>query len=147
MLSDKLFRFRAKAGQLDSAYLVAALRAKACRAQIESSTNGASSSMQNIGQPVLRELWLTVPPLAEQQAIVAHIAKEAHPLNEAIARLEREIEFLLEFRTRVVTDIVTGQLDVRVAAGQLSDAAVEQGAEAGDETEDHESTDEEAAEA
>lgn len=145
ILSDKLFRFRAKADQFDSAYLVAALRAKACRAQIESSTNGASSSMQNIGQPVLRELWLAVPPLAEQQAIVAHIAKEAHPLNEAIARLEREIEFLLEFRIRVVTDIMTGQLDVRAAAGQLSDAAAEP--EAGDETEDHESTDEEAAEA
>ncbi len=147
MLSDKLFRFRAKADQFDSAYLVAALRAKACRAQIESSTNGASSSMQNIGQSVLRELWLAVPPLAEQQAIVTHIAQEARPLNKAIARLEREIELLLEYRTRVVTDIVTGQLDVRAAAGQLSDAAAELEAEAGDEAEDHESTDEEAAEA
>jgi len=147
MLSDKLFRFRAKADQFDPAYLVAALRAKACRAQIESSTNGASSSMQNIGQSVLRELWLAVPPLAEQQAIVAHIAQEARPLNEAIARLEREIELLLEYRTRVVTDIVTGQLDVLAAAGQLSDAAAEFEAEAGDEAEDHESTDEEATEA
>ena len=103
--------------------------------------------MQNIGQSVLRELWLAVPPLAEQQAIVAHIAQEARPLNEAIARLEREIELLLEYRTRVVTDIVTGQLDVRAAAGQLSDAAAEFEAEAGDEAEDHESTDEEATEA
>lgn len=147
MLSDKLFRFRAKADQFDSAFLVAALRAKACRVQIESSTNGASSSMQNIGQSVLRELWLAVPPLAEQQAVVAHIAQEARPLNEAIARLEREIELHLEYRTRVVTDIVTGQLDVRAAAGQLSDAAAEFEAEAGDEAEDHESIDEEAAEA
>ena len=36
-----------------------------------------------------------------------------------IARLEREIELLREYRTRLVADVVTGKLDVREAAARL----------------------------
>ena len=145
ILSDKLFRFRAKQEHFVPAYLVLALRSKTSRAQIESSTNGASSSMQNIGQVVLKNLWLAVPPVAEQQAIVAHLAAETRPLNEAAARLERDIELLREYRSRLVAELVTGKLDVRGAAARLPDeevAAIE--AEPDD---DEKLIDEEAAEA
>jgi type I restriction enzyme S subunit len=40
-------------------------------------------------------------------------------LDTALARLEREIELLREYRTRLVADVVTGKLDVRPAARQL----------------------------
>ena len=148
ILSDKLFRFRAKGDCFDAAFLVAALRAKASRAQIESSTNGASSSMQNIGQAVLRNLWLAVPPMSEQQAIIAHIATEVRPVDEALARLESEIDLLREYRTRLVTDVVTGKLDVRDAAARLPDDATP-GLDAAttDEADDPELIDEEATEA
>ena len=39
--------------------------------------------------------------------------------NTAIARLEREITLLREYRTRLVADVVTGKLDVREGARQL----------------------------
>ena len=148
ILSDKLFRFRAKGKLFDSAFLVLALRAKASRAQIESSTNGASSSMQNIGQAVLKNLWLAVPSVVEQQAIVEQVAIQVRPLNEAILRLEREIELLREYRSRLVADIVTGKLDVREAAACLSeDATAGIESEPTDETDDPELIDEEATEA
>jgi len=38
-------------------------------------------------------------------------------------RLEREIELLREYRTRLVADVVTGKLDVSEAAGRLLDEA------------------------
>ena len=38
------------------------------------------------------------------------------PSNVAVDRLEREIELLREYRTRLVADVVTGKLDVREAA-------------------------------
>lgn len=123
ILSDKLFRFRAKGEHFDSTFLVLALRAKASRAQIESSTNGASSSMQNIGQGVLKNLWLAVPPVEEQRAIVERITIETRPLNDAISRLEREISLLREYRSRLVADVVTGKLDVREAAARLPEGA------------------------
>jgi type I restriction enzyme S subunit len=61
-------------------------------------------------------LWC---PIAEQRKIVAHITSESAPLNTAITRLEREIELLREYRTRLVADVVTGKLDVREAACEL----------------------------
>jgi type I restriction enzyme S subunit len=81
-------------------------------------------------------LWC---PIKEQKNIVAHIASESAPLSSAIARLEREIDLLREYRTRLVADVVTGKLDVREAAARLPDeappAAAEDDADLSDETE------------
>ena len=41
--------------------------------------------------------------------------------NIAIARTEREIALMREYRTRLTADIVTGKLDVREAAAKLPD--------------------------
>jgi type I restriction enzyme S subunit len=119
ILCDKLFRFRALADCFDSKYLVLLLRSSPSRVQIESSTSGASSSMQNIGQGVLKNLWVAVPPVAEQLEIVQRIVADTQPLTTAIARLEREIELLREYGTRLVAEIVTGALDVRDVASRM----------------------------
>jgi len=67
-------------------------------------------------------------------------------MNVVISRLEREIELLREYRTRLVADVVTGKLDVREAAARLPEEApldtIEDDPELGDETE---TADEEAA--
>ena len=39
------------------------------------------------------------------------------------SRLEREIELLREYRTRLIADVVTGKLDVREAAARLPQEA------------------------
>ena len=139
ILCDKLFRFRTKSDCFNSKFLVLALRAKPSRAQIESSTNGASSSMQNIGQGVLKNLWVSMPAVAEQDRIVKHISVATQPVSAAISRLEREIELLREYRIRLVADVVTGKLDVREAAARLPDEAapdrVEDDTDVGDEAE------------
>jgi len=104
--------------------------------------------MQNIGQAVLKNLWLAVPSVDEQQAIVKQVAIETRPLNEAISRLEREIDFLREYRTRLIADVVTGKLDVREAAASLPEAATSGiEPETDDEAEDPELIDEEVTEA
>jgi type I restriction enzyme S subunit len=121
ILCDKLFRFRVRADILSPKFLVLALRSKPSRAQIESSTNGASSSMQNIGQGVLKNLWISTPSVSEQASIVSQITVDTEPLTTAIARYEREITLLREYRTRLTADVVTGKLDVRAAAAQLPD--------------------------
>lgn len=119
LLCDKLFRFRPLEGQAAARFLVHVIRARPSRVQIESSTNGASSSMQNIGQGVLRNLAVALPPLSEQKAICEHIAVHTRELVETINRAEREIALMREYGTRLVSDVVTGQLDVRAAARNL----------------------------
>jgi len=54
---------------------------------------------------------------------VSFIGSETDQVNTAISRLEREIELLMEYRTRLVADVVTGKLDVREAATRLPDEA------------------------
>lgn len=46
---------------------------------------------------------------------------ETRDLSTARTRLEREIELLREYLTRLVADVVTGKLDVREAATRLPD--------------------------
>lgn len=40
-------------------------------------------------------------------------------LHAAISRVEREIDLIREYRTRLIADVVTGKLDVRAAAASL----------------------------
>ena len=61
------------------------------------------------------------PPLEEQFTIVEFAEKKTAPLSSAIKRAEREIALIREYRTRLVADVVTGQLDVREAAAKLPD--------------------------
>ena len=60
-----------------------------------------------------------VPPTAEQQSIVAHLIQATKTVTETIARTEREIALMQEYRTRLTADLVTGKLDVREAAAHL----------------------------
>jgi type I restriction enzyme S subunit len=81
----------------------------------------------------------------EQETIICYISEETRPLITAISRLEREIDLLREYRTRLVADVVTGKLDVREAAARLPDEAAPEIAE--DETslgDEIEATEEEA---
>jgi type I restriction enzyme S subunit len=119
ILCDKLFRFHANKGILSSGFLVRVLRAKPSRVQIERNTNGASSSMQNIGQNIVKNLWIAFPKIPEQEQIINSITLLVIPIDNNIARLESEISLLREYRTRLVADVVTGKLDVRKAAEGL----------------------------
>ena len=71
----------------------------------------------------LKRFKLAIPPGPEQEKLFKHIQTETRILTTAITRLEREIELLREYRTRLVADVVTGKLDVREAAARLPDEA------------------------
>ena len=59
-----------------------------------------------------------LPPTSEQDAVIEHVAKATSMTNVAIGRARRQIELLEEYRTRLISDVVTGKLDVREAAAQ-----------------------------
>jgi type I restriction enzyme S subunit len=62
-----------------------------------------------------------IPPAGERARILAAVKERTASLTTATSRLEREIELLREYRTRLVADVVTGKLDVREAAARLPD--------------------------
>ncbi|CAK8716624.1 Type I restriction modification DNA specificity domain-containing protein [Candidatus Electrothrix aarhusensis] len=116
LLCDKLFRFRSRDNIAISKFLVYCIRSSTSREQIEERATGASSSMQNISQSVIRNLCIALPPLNEQLFIVDHIVQESTLIDQTIIRTEREIELIQEYRTRLVSDVVTGKIDVRSVA-------------------------------
>jgi type I restriction enzyme, S subunit len=59
------------------------------------------------------------PPAGEREGILSFIAKETRALQAGIDRTSAEIALVQEYRSRLVADVVTGQLDVRAAAASL----------------------------
>lgn len=54
-------------------------------------------------------IFIPVPPLAEQREIVAYIEARAAKIDAAVAGLEKEIAALKEYKQRLIADVVTGQ--------------------------------------
>jgi type I restriction enzyme S subunit len=124
-------------------FLFAFTQSKAFSAWKDSTFNTAT--IQNIGADKYANLHVPLPSLVEQQAILEFAAVEQALLLAAISRLEREIELLREYRTRIVADVVTGKLDVREAAARLPDEVTPDIAENDiDLSDETEATDEEA---
>ena len=67
----------------------------------------------------VREIFLPVPPLAEQISIVRYLDKTTAYIDTAIVRARSQVDLLKEYRTRLIADVVTGKLDVREAAAGL----------------------------
>lgn len=83
----------------------------------------SGAAQPKLTQDRLMSISIGIAPPEEQNAIVDQATEQTRPLTAAISRLEREIELLREYRTRLVADVVTGKLDVREAAGRLPDVA------------------------
>ena len=102
---------------VESAWLYFSLRAF----NDELSSLGQGSTFTELSRDKLGGFAIALPPLTEQTAIVAHLDKLTSDIDAAIAHTRREIEFLEEYRTRLIADAVTGKLDVREAAANLPD--------------------------
>ncbi len=57
-------------------------------------------------------LWLPVPPIEEQKQIVAHIKDKISKIDKLIANINKEIEGIKEYKQRLISDVVTGQIKV-----------------------------------
>ncbi len=58
-------------------------------------------------------LYLPVPPKSEQDEIVEFIKSEQIKNEKIISSVQKKIDLLREYRTRLISDVVTGQIDVR----------------------------------
>ena len=67
---------------------------------------------QNINYPLLSNKTLPVPPLSEQRAIVSYIIERTSKIDTLIEKLTKEIECVKEYKQRLISDVVTGQVKV-----------------------------------
>ena len=109
-------------------FLAFALRSEVGQGQFKTSEYGGTK--QGLGLGDVKDVYFPLPSLTEQDAIIEHIDSSLAVFNTAIARTEREIALMQEYRTRLTADIVTGKLDVREAAAKLPDLPTEPTGEA-----------------
>ncbi len=106
-----LYLIRPFASAIESEFLLRAFSSSAVSRQFRVATNGVT--IVGLPQGAVKATVIPLPPLEEQRAIIAHINEKCAEISQAISRAEREIELMREYRTRLISDVVTGQVDVR----------------------------------
>ena len=68
---------------------------------------------QNLNWQGLKKLDIPLPPKDEQQAIVAYIKEKCEKIDKLASELQSEIDYLKEYKQRLIADCVTGQVNVQ----------------------------------
>lgn len=79
-------------------------------------------TMESLRRPVLASFRVAVHDEDVQRMLVERIEARVADTAQVIEKTRREITLLHEFRTRLVADVVTGQVDVRSIVATLPDA-------------------------
>ena len=61
----------------------------------------------------LKKQLIPIPPEKEQKEIVAFIEEKLSKIDTLIDSLNAEIERLKEYKQRLISDVVTGQINVQ----------------------------------
>ncbi|MEG4391902.1 restriction endonuclease subunit S [Microcoleus sp. BROC3] len=62
---------------------------------------------------IIGEIRIPFPPISEQQVIAAYIDMKSAEINISINQIQKSIELIQEYRTTLISDAVTGKIDVR----------------------------------
>lgn len=114
IINPRLIRLRCSQ-VIRAAYLVEVMRSNVTFEQLSSFTRGGKMDVINIG--TLSEIFLALPPMAEQQELLAFIQREIAKFDLLTAEAQRAIDLLQERRTALISAAVTGQIDVRGDSG------------------------------
>lgn len=67
----------------------------------------------NLSQDDLKKIWIPIPDLDEQKEIVRYLDKKTFEVDEHAMKVEEAVKKLLEYRSSLITNAVTGKIDVR----------------------------------
>lgn len=77
------------------------------------SLQSVGSTMDNLNTSILGRLWVVVPPLHEQNDIISEIQKVSSRIEKMRSSVTSAISKLQEYRSALITNAVTGKIDVR----------------------------------
>lgn len=92
-------------------FLYYVLRSNLGQSQIDICQTGSNREGLNFEQ--IKTFVLGLPSIEEQVAIVHHIEGQSLKLNGTIERIEQEVRLLKEYRVALISEAVTGKIDVR----------------------------------
>jgi type I restriction enzyme, S subunit len=111
-LGQRMMMFRALPA-VNPAYLMWALNSAAIFQQVVLHTGGSTSPHVNIGDII--NFFVPCPPAEEQNSISRHIETQCSKIDALAAEIRLAVGKLAEYRSALITDAVTGNIDVREA--------------------------------
>jgi type I restriction enzyme S subunit len=81
------------------------------RRQIQQSVNGVK--VYSITRSILNNTYVVLPSEEEQLSTVTYLDKQCECINKLIEKLNKEIALFGEYRTRLISDVVTGKINVQ----------------------------------
>ena len=106
-----LVRLQPCLGQVLFKYLINYLNSTKTRQRLITLAN--TVTMTTIAQPKLASIEVVLPSLSEQHAIVDYLDGKTQQTNDLISTEQRKIELLKEYRQSLISEAVTGKIDVR----------------------------------
>lgn len=93
-----------------SKYLAYLFQSQGWKHQVQSLVNGVK--VYTINKSILKNAKILLPPIFEQHAIVNYIETRLQKIDAYMADLQAEIDYLKEFKQRLISDVVTGKICV-----------------------------------
>ena len=100
-------------------YLDVLLRSGAYDWDFTVRSRGVWKSRLQLTDSSFLDMRMILPSAKEADEIVEYVRTETKDLDEALNRVNKEIEVLQEYHVRLIADVVTGAVDVREAARNL----------------------------
>jgi type I restriction enzyme S subunit len=124
IFSDKTYRIALRSDVIDTEYFVLLMKSKYMRDQIELSISGADGLANNIPQSSVKGYQIVLPPaIDEQKTISTLLNKKIESIEAQEVKIFEVIGRLQEYRAALITNTVTGKIDVRnVPISPLSEA-------------------------
>ena len=108
------------ASQADPHFVAYALNSTAGYEQSQLHTRGATN--QDLGLTRMIKIWLALPPMDEQRAIVSHLEALVGKIDVLSSEAASTISLLNERRSALISAAVTGKIDVRGPAPEQVEA-------------------------
>ena len=68
---------------------------------------------QNINYDLLKNKYIPIPPIDEQQDIATYIEHKTTEIDRLVVELTYQAEYLKEYEQRLIADVVTGKINVQ----------------------------------
>lgn len=119
LCSSELMTLRVKRG-MDRRFLLFNLISGSFTELMDACSYG--TKMPRTSWEIMKACVIAVPGMGEQRAISDYLDRETAKLDGLIGKVETAIERLREYRSALITAVVTGKVDVRGATGETGRA-------------------------
>lgn len=113
IINPRLIRLRANL-IMNPQFLTTFLKSVITFSQFDFFSRGGTMDVINVG--TLSELYISFPDYQEQEAIASFLDRETSKLDALVSEAESAIELLKEYRSALITNAVTGKINVEASA-------------------------------